>query len=78
MALKDALKAPPSQKQMNVIAKWREKQDAETRDLFDAAIENTDEWTTAALQRVLCDNGFEITHQTVARYRDRALRSVAQ
>ena len=75
MALKDALKTPPKSRRMNVIETWRDKLDVETRTLFDAAVRDP-EWTTAALLRVVRDDGFELTHQTLARYRDRVLRGV--
>ncbi|WP_144795714.1 hypothetical protein [Microbacterium paludicola] len=79
MALMDALKTPPAdQRRMNVIEAWRAKLDSETRSAFDAAVLNVDEWTPAALVRVLADHGFEVTHQTVVRYRQRAIRRAGE
>ena len=73
MALKDALKAGPVRRERpQVMRIWRDSLDAETRDAFDAAVENP-EWSTAALHRLLQENGAVFSRDTVSRYREAVL-----
>ncbi|WP_149083983.1 MULTISPECIES: hypothetical protein [Microbacterium] len=70
MSLKDQLLTGPTPREYpDKVRSWRSTLDDETREAFDAAV-NDPRWSDSALARMLTGSGFKVSEPTIKRYRD--------